>query len=325
MTSLNPAHWLDVARWLALYPSDTAIKRLLGHLGELLDADRTWVFGYDAKLNGFIQTYKWVREGCRPAMEDLQELPVASLQGLHEVLQCGRVVHFPDINWFGGGSQELKRRVIRSGIRAIIAVPIFANEQLAGILGQNTEHDTREWNEEACATLKTTAEIIGGIFAKESSPEPAPAPALAQPQPVLYVVQGNGVVSLPQEQIVHISSDRNHSCLHTIDGRKLDGLRSLSEWENLLPSENFTRVHRSHIVNVDRIVRLDRTGGAWRLWMADGVTSLPVGRPHRFKMQKLLLPDLRHAMQKDAGVLRGAANAAQSSSRITPFFLRPMA
>jgi DNA-binding LytR/AlgR family response regulator len=323
MTSLNPAHWLDVARWLALYPSDTAIKCLLGHMGELLDADRTWVFRYDAKLDGFIQTYKWVREGCLPTMEDLQELPAASLQGLHEVLQCGRMVHFPDISWFAGDAQELKQRMIRHGIRAVVAVPIFANEQLAGILGQDSEHDTREWSEEACATLKTTAEIIGGIFAKESSLGPAPAPA--QPRPVLYAVQGNGVVSLPQEQILHISSDRNHSCLHTVDGRKFDGLRALSEWENLLPPENFTRVHRSHLVNIGRIARLDRTGGAWRLWLADGVTSLPVGRPHRFKMQKLLLPDLRHAMQKDAGDPRGSSNAARSSSRITPFFLRPLA
>ncbi|OAM88055.1 hypothetical protein AW736_21365 [Termitidicoccus mucosus] len=289
-------------------------------MGELLEADRTWVFRYDAKLNGFVRIHKWVRDGYRPTLEDFQELPVDVLQGLHEALQRGLMVHFPDISWFAGGSLELKQRMIRSGIRAVIAVPIFANEELAGILGQDTERDTREWNEEARATLKTTAEIIGGIFAKESSLEPAPAAQdPVQALPVLYVVQGNGVVSLPQEQILHVSSDRNHSCLHTVDGRKFDGLRSLSEWENLLPSGNFTRVHRSHIVNIDKIARLDRTGGVWRLWLADGATSLPVGRPHRFKVQKLLLPGLRHAMLEDA------ATAAQSNSRITPFFLRPMA
>ncbi|MDR1280442.1 MAG: LytTR family transcriptional regulator DNA-binding domain-containing protein [Opitutaceae bacterium] len=316
MTSLNPAHWLDVARWLALYPSDTAIKHLLGHLGELLKADRTWVFRYDAKLNGFVRIHKWVRDGYRPTLEGFQELPVDALRGLYEVLQCGQMVHFPDISWFAGGSLELKQRMIRSGIRAVIAVPVFASEQFAGVLGQDTECDTREWNEEARETLKTTAEIIGGIFAKESSLAPAQEPV--QALPVLYVVQGNGVVSLPHERILHISSDRNHSCLHTVDGRKFDGLRSLSEWEHLLPSGNFTRVHRSHIVNIDRIARLDRTGGAWRLWLADGEAALPVGRPHRFKVQKLLLPGLRRAMLEDA------ANAAQVSSRITPIFLRPM-
>ncbi|MDR0351869.1 MAG: LytTR family transcriptional regulator DNA-binding domain-containing protein [Opitutaceae bacterium] len=320
MTSLNPAHWLDVARWLAFYPSDAAIKRLLGHVGGLLEADRTWVFRHDAEGDGFVCVHKWVRDGCRPTLEDFQKLPLAALQGLHAVLQRGRVVHFPDINGVAGGPLELRRRLVRSGIRAVVAVPVFANEQLFGILGQNTERDTREWNEEARATLKATAEIIGGIFAKESPPESAlAAPGAGPVPPVLYVVQGNGVVSLPHERILHVSSERNRSCLHTVDGRKFDGLRSLSEWENLLPSGSFTRVHRSHIVNIDRIARLDRTGGDWRLRLDDGATSLPVGRPHRFKVQKLLLPGLRHAMQEDD------AHAVQARARITPFFLRPMA
>lgn len=309
---------MNVARWLALYPPDAAIKHLPRHLGELLEADRTWVFRYDAGLNGFVRTHKWVRDGCRPTLEDFQEVTVDALRGLREVLQCGRPVHFPDANRFSGGTPELRRRIIRNGIRAAIAVPIFVNEQLAGILGQDTERDTREWDEEARATLKTTAEIIGGLFARESPPGGAPAQEPAPLRFALYVVQGDGVVLLPQEQILHISSFRNHSCLHTVDGRKLDGLRSLSEWENLLPPGGFTRVHRSHIVNIDRIARLDRAGGDWRLWLAGGATPLPVGRPHRFKMQKLLLPGPRHAMREDA------ANAAPSSPAMTPFFLRPM-
>jgi DNA-binding LytR/AlgR family response regulator len=320
MTSLNPAHWLDVARWVASYPSDIAIDHLLGHLGVLLEADRTWVFRYEAKLNAFVPIHKWVRDGCRPMLEDFQELPSGSLQGLHEVLRRGRAVHFSDIDWLDGGSPELKQRIVRSGIRAAIAVPIFINEQFSGVLGQDAERDTREWNEEARATLKTTAEIIGGIFAKESWPGPAPAAqAPGRVLPVLYVVQGGGVVTLPRGQILHVSSKQNHACLHTVDGRKFDGLRSLSEWENLLLPGNFTRVHRSHIVNIDRIARLDRAGGDWRLRLDDGATSLPVGRPHRLKVLKLLQPGLRRVM------LENAANEARVSSRITSFFLRPMA
>ncbi len=325
MTSLNLVHWLDVARWLALYPADIAITRLLRHLGELLQADQTWVFRYNERVNCLIQTHKWVRDDYCRAMEDLQELPAYSLQNLYEMLQHGRAVQFSDTTWFGGSS-ELTQRMALAGIRSMIAVPIFVGRQFFGILGQNTEQHPHEWNRDACATLETSAEIIGGIFAKEASATTATEPARTPPVPVLYVVNDNGVTTLAVEQILYVSSERNHACLHTIDGQRLDGLRSLSEWENFLPPEKFMRVHRSHVANIDTIDRLDRAGGAWRLWLADGMTSLPVGRPHRVKLQKLLVSRQPSARPQDTGTPPpSGSGGGQPAPKTAPIFLRPMA
>jgi len=56
-----------------------------------------------------------------------------------------------------------------------------------------------------------------------------------------------------------INAARDYSTVETIDGKSFLILRSMKEWEDRLPPEHFVRIHRSYIVNINCIEKINRT------------------------------------------------------------------
>ena len=71
--------------------------------------------------------------------------------------------------------------------------------------------------------------------------------------------------------IVAIAAAGSYTEVHVRDGSTQLVHRTLDEWESQLPAALFRRIHRSSIVNLDHVVRIDRllTGG-YRLSMRAG-------------------------------------------------------
>jgi two-component system response regulator LytT len=103
----------------------------------------------------------------------------------------------------------------------------------------------------------------------------------------LAALQGSGTTLVRLDEIVAIHGADDYSEIEVADGRRLLHRKSLQRLGGELPP-SFVRVHRSHIVNLDRVLGLDRTdGGAWHLRLEDG-GSLPVGRRALGELRKRL-------------------------------------
>jgi two-component system LytT family response regulator len=64
------------------------------------------------------------------------------------------------------------------------------------------------------------------------------------------------IIQLSYSEIIYIEGLKNYVVLYTIDGRHITYL-SMREIEKLLPMSRFTRIHKSYIVNVDKIKSID--------------------------------------------------------------------
>jgi two-component system LytT family response regulator len=62
---------------------------------------------------------------------------------------------------------------------------------------------------------------------------------------------------LPVAQVVSIAAEGDYSQIQTIDGERWLVLKSLREWERRLPAQHFARIHRSMIVNLACVERLE--------------------------------------------------------------------
>lgn len=62
---------------------------------------------------------------------------------------------------------------------------------------------------------------------------------------------------LKVSDIVVISAIGDYSQIVSSDGQKSLVLKSLRDWEERLPAKHFTRIHRSTIINVDYVERLE--------------------------------------------------------------------
>lgn len=57
--------------------------------------------------------------------------------------------------------------------------------------------------------------------------------------------------------ITHLTADPRGSRVHTREGRSIPAARTLAEWEQRLPAEDFLRVHRGTIVNLRHVERVE--------------------------------------------------------------------
>jgi len=97
------------------------------------------------------------------------------------------------------------------------------------------------------------------------------------PMTRLFVRSGNNVIPVPVSSIVWFEADGDYVVAHTDTARHMLHL-SLNRLETRLDPKKFVRIHRAHIVNMDRVVafrRQDRTKLVAE--MSDG-TRLAVSR-----------------------------------------------
>jgi two-component system LytT family response regulator len=59
-------------------------------------------------------------------------------------------------------------------------------------------------------------------------------------------------------EIVIITADADYTNIFLKDGTKIYIRRLLKEWNNLLPDRNFIRIHRSTLVNLEYIEKVDK-------------------------------------------------------------------
>lgn len=62
--------------------------------------------------------------------------------------------------------------------------------------------------------------------------------------------------NIRMDDICYLESERDYIHIHTVDGKSYMTLMTMKNMEKMLPFDSFCRVHRSFIVNVDRVAAL---------------------------------------------------------------------
>ncbi len=90
-----------------------------------------------------------------------------------------------------------------------------------------------------------------------------------QGQPTLTLSLSNELEFIPVHEIIRIEAAGAYSTFHLVDGRKIIVSKNLKEYEMLLCSHFFMRIHNSHIINLNKIQRMLKTDGGYAV-MSDG-------------------------------------------------------
>lgn len=99
--------------------------------------------------------------------------------------------------------------------------------------------------------------------------------------------EADGVLVLPAEQIDWIEAQDDAVCFHA-GGKKHLKTQTLSELEGLLDRRRFVRIHRSILLNVDRLARLEPYAKeSWAAILKSGA-RLPVSRAGRKRLAEVL-------------------------------------
>ena len=101
----------------------------------------------------------------------------------------------------------------------------------------------------------------------------------ANSNPKIAVPTSEGYVFVHIEDIIRCESNGAYTYIYTIKKERVVASKNIKEYEELLPKTTFFRIHNSHLVNLNRILRYNKGRGG-TVTMEDG-TELEVASRRR--------------------------------------------
>lgn len=139
---------------------DAVIHKALQAIGELVKADRSYIFQYRDNLRYMTNTHEWCAEGIEPQIEFLQQLSTEEFQWLtekmisNEVLIVPRVSEIPD-------EAALERAILeQQDIKSLILIPLFSGTVPFGYIGFDAVREERQWPPDSASVLA----LAGGFI-----------------------------------------------------------------------------------------------------------------------------------------------------------------
>jgi two-component system LytT family response regulator len=93
---------------------------------------------------------------------------------------------------------------------------------------------------------------------REEKPLPGPVGRKLRPDDRLFLTFGNHLRFISVGEIAMIRAERDYSMLFLTNGKSGLVSKPMKEWEMRLPENLFCRIHRSSIINMERVEKVDK-------------------------------------------------------------------
>jgi two-component system LytT family response regulator len=103
----------------------------------------------------------------------------------------------------------------------------------------------------------------------------------------LFLSDGAGARFVKLCAVKYIAAAGPYSEVFTTDGHKWMLLEPIKDWEERLPRAQFVRTHRSCIINLDYVVRLQPLGNnTYHVFLRDQAAPLPISRRYALALKR---------------------------------------
>jgi len=103
----------------------------------------------------------------------------------------------------------------------------------------------------------------------------------------VVVKTGNNIRIIPMHEILYIQSDDDYVKIHTKDGSFLKK-KTISYFENVMDSSQFVRVHRSYIVQVQQVTRIEPYEKDGHIAILKSGEKIPISKTGYPKLKSIL-------------------------------------
>ena len=169
-------------------------------------------------------------------------------------------------------------RAFDGGARDYVLKP-FEDERFLRALGRAKEAVRRE-------RMEDVVKKLGTLLGRNLNDDPAKAPGAREPLERLVVRAAGSVTVIEVKDIDYIEAEDYYVLLHA-GAKHVLYRESMRDLENLLP-RSFVRIHRSTIVNAERIIELRTHASGEHRVVLRGGTELAVSRTRRHQVNAIL-------------------------------------
>ena len=142
---------------------DRCIDECLYQIAELFDADRGYLFQFDAKAERMTNTHEWCAAGVPAALHRLRDVPTSSLPWFREQILTGKPVHISRVAELPAEAALERAEFDAQHIQSLVCLPISTGSgELFGFFGFDAVRREYAWSNEEIDMLR----IIAGIVAE---------------------------------------------------------------------------------------------------------------------------------------------------------------
>lgn len=125
---------------------DKIVNDSLTKLGKSINADRAYIFEYNFSANTMNNTHEWCNEDIEPEIENLQGIPISYyLDGWVNNHRKKVTVFIPNLQEIDKES-NIYKVLNPQGIKSLITIPIFIEDECAGYLGFDAIKEQHTWD-----------------------------------------------------------------------------------------------------------------------------------------------------------------------------------
>ena len=133
---------------------ESTANRMLEGFGVFLDVCRAYIFHYSEDRKYVSNVYEWCAKDISPEIDRLQQTPAEAFSRWSKQLANNHIIDIADIKTLS----KNKREILESqGIKSILLIPLFVNNQLYGFIGFDETRRNREWHPEEILALRAIA------------------------------------------------------------------------------------------------------------------------------------------------------------------------
>lgn len=137
---------------------DQAINQALREMGELVRADRSYVFDYNFEKQVCNNTYEWCRTGIEPQIENLQEVPLEMLPYWVDTHVKGETMYVKDV--LALPNDGLRQILEPQDIKSLITVPMMYDNECIGFIGFDSVRQHHDYSEREKMLLEVFAQLV---------------------------------------------------------------------------------------------------------------------------------------------------------------------
>ncbi|MCG2782567.1 MAG: PAS domain S-box protein, partial [Candidatus Altiarchaeales archaeon] len=152
------------SRFVGVHNIDDSINASLADMGRLSGAGRAYLFLFNEDSATMDNTHEWCAEGVNPQIDDLRNLPMETFPWWMKKLKKGEVIRIMDVSKLPEEAKAEKETLDAQDIKSLLVLPLYVRRKLAGFMGFDNVMETREWNDDDLALLRTSSEIIGNAI-----------------------------------------------------------------------------------------------------------------------------------------------------------------
>jgi two-component system, LytTR family, response regulator len=129
-------------------------------------------------------------------------------------------------------------------------------------------------------------QVVTKIYEEIEASAATRPPSISLSMQKLSVANNNGIDLIPFNDIIYCKADDNYTTFYLRSAEKIMASKTLKHFGEILPDNQFVRIHKSYIVNLLHLKKYLKTDGG--IVIMENKISLPVSRVQKDNLLRLI-------------------------------------